>query len=299
VKIECIYVVCYRGDVRLVRTLVASIRRWYVNVPVVLIKDELAGTFSTREIERTWGATVLKTARVQYGWCWAKLEPLFLPGRQRCLILDADILFAGPVLGLLERQEEDIVVSREEVTDPRSDYMRRTYYDYDALLRLDSDFKFPGFTFNAGQILATTGILKREDFEGLVDWRGSIPKLVRPDIFACGDQGVMNYLLAKKAQRQEIKLGQCKYMIWPKSPDAANLESGRITRGEGYPLLIHWAGLQNPSFRKMPMGDLLLDFERQYYSRVTFAKTKRLSRYLRFRCWVRLRRLKQQVGLRK
>ena len=126
-KIDCIYIVCYRGDVHFARPLVASIRQWYPKIPVVLVKDLLAGRFSTREIEETYRVSVLDTKRKRFGWCWAKLEPLFLPQRQRCLILDADIVFAGPVFNALEAYDDDFVVSLEETKEPRSSFMRQTF----------------------------------------------------------------------------------------------------------------------------------------------------------------------------
>lgn len=289
-KIEQIFVICHRRDVRFVRTLVASIRHWYRDIPIALLKDQLSGAFSTREIERAWNVTVVETGRRGFGWGWGKLEPLFLPGRQRCLLLDADILLVGRVLDALECQSEDLVVCREEVPEPRGDWMRRTYYDYDRLLQMDPDFRFPGFTFNAGQLVATTGVLKREDFSQLVDWSGIIPRSIRPDIFPTNDQSVLNYLLVKKARNKELTLGACEFGLWPKSPAAANLDLDRIIKGEGYPLLIHWAGLQNPDFRKMPLAPLLLHFEQQYYSRVRFSFVKRFVRYIYFRCAVRWHR---------
>jgi hypothetical protein len=297
-KIDGIYIVCHPGDVNHTRPLVASIRHWYERIPITLIKDQSSGPFSTREMEKAWGVQVLQTNRKGYGWGWAKLEPLFEPGGRRYLVLDSDILFAGPALSNLEKHEEDFVVSPEINSEPRSDFMRRTYYDFDRVLAFDPEFQFPGFLFNTGQILATSGILTREDFSGLVDWTPAVPKSLRPETFECSDQGVLNYLLPRKAQRGQISLGCCKFMVWPKHTEAASLNVSRIVSGEGYPLLIHWAGsdLRHPSFKKMLMGELLQHYESEYYSRVRLGETKRVWRYCCFRLGRRWKRLKRQLG---
>jgi len=263
----------------------------------MLIKDLLAGPFSTREIEEMWGVSVLKTEMTRFGWAWAKLEPLFLAEKQRCLVLDADILFVGPVLGVLEPHNEDFVVSPEETGEPGSAFIKRNYYDYEALRALDPNFEYPGFTFNAGQFVATSGLIKREDFASLVDWNCSPPRLVRPDIFACADQGVLNYMLAKKAQESRITLGKAKFMVWSGQKEAQGLELKRITHGDGYPFLPHWAGLNHPySFRKMVLGELLLRYEAEYYSKIHSATLKRLGRHVRLRWWRNGRRLKEKLG---
>ncbi len=144
-QIDRVYIVCHAGDINYTRPLVASIRRWYEHLPIALIKDESNGSFSTREIETAWGLDVLETDRKRFGWGWAKLEPLFEPGGKRYLILDSDILFVGPVLSNLEKHEEDFVVSPEFNTEPRSDFMRSTYYDFDRLLQLDQVSNFRAF----------------------------------------------------------------------------------------------------------------------------------------------------------
>src|ERR1035441_3124043 len=295
-KIDCIYVVCHRGDVRLARILVASIRHWHPGIPIHLVKDEHPGRFTTREMETLWNVDVFQTDRRHFGWCWAKLEPLFLETGQRCLILDSDIVFAGPVLDVLEQCEEDFVVCPEDAANPRTNWVKGTYYDYEKLGLMDPVFTYPGFTFNCGQILARTGILKRDDFRDLVTWEGMLPLLKHPEVFSCGDQGIMNYLLAKMAQTNKITLGKCKFMVWPKSKEAAELDMNRVKNGAGYPFLLHWAGLQRTRFKDMVLRELLEHFESLYYQRFPFGAIKRRLEAFMFFYLAHKRKLRVRAG---
>jgi hypothetical protein len=111
VKIECIYVAGWRGDLRFTQCCVASIRHWYPNIRICLIKDELGGPLRhvhPRARVPRGGLSLASPPR--YGWGAAKLEPLFLPQRQRCLIVDSDVVFAGPLLRPLEGHDEDFLV---------------------------------------------------------------------------------------------------------------------------------------------------------------------------------------------
>jgi hypothetical protein len=98
-RIDQIYIGCYSGDQRFTRILVASIRTWYPNIPIDLIKDESQEKFDTSDIERFWHVDIMECQRKTFGWGFAKLEPLSLEEKKRILLLDSDQIFAGPVLG--------------------------------------------------------------------------------------------------------------------------------------------------------------------------------------------------------
>jgi hypothetical protein len=247
-------------------------------------------------METLWSVDVFQTDRRHFGWGWGKLEPLFLESGQRCLILDSDIIFVGPVLDSLKQCEEDFVVSRENAGNPGSQFVKDTYYNYEKLRLMDPGFAYPGFTFNSGQILASTGILKRDDFRDLVSWEGVVPLLKHPEVFSCGDQGIMNYVLAKMAQTNKLTLGKCKFMVWPKSKEAAELDLKRIKSGAGYPFLLHWAGLQRTRSKDMLLSELLEHFESIYYQRVPFGAIKRRLEAFMFFYLAHKRKLRVRAG---
>jgi hypothetical protein len=271
-KIDCIYIACYKDDVRMARILAMSIRKWYSSVPIKLIKDELHGTFDTREFEKVLNVSVLDTHTNAFGWCMGKFEPYFLSNRHRCLILDADMIFLGPVLDELESYDEDFVVRHED--PPDLDFINRLYFDLEKLKQFDPTFPVPSFTFNGGGIVATTGILKRSDFDSFVRWT-TPPQFTRPDLFKCGDQGVINYVLMKKCAEGEISLARCNFMDFPYTPSGMAIELSKISQSSPYKFLLHWAGqsFKNtvaPDFGSSPRADLLLHFEKMYYDLIPF-----------------------------
>ena len=111
--IDTIYISTYRNDLPLTRICVASIRYWYADVPIKLIKDTAAGDFNTQEIEDRWNVSVVDTGGRQFGWCFSKLEPLFFESKEKFLILDSDTVFTGPVLDMLASYDAPFVVDDE------------------------------------------------------------------------------------------------------------------------------------------------------------------------------------------
>jgi hypothetical protein len=274
-KIDCIYIACYKNDVRLARILATSIRKWYPSIPIKLIKDEFHGTFDTREFEKVLNVSTLDTHTNQFGWFMSKFEIYFRGDKHRCLILDADMVFLGPVIDELERYDEDFVVRHEE--PPDLEFINKLYFDLEKLRQFDPNFSVPSFTFNAGGIVATTGILKRSDFDSFVRWT-TPPQFIRPDIFNA-DQGILNYLLMKKCAQGEISLARCDFMDFPYTPRGMAIELSEINQSSPYKFLLHWAGVRfkdtaAPDFGNSPRSDILLHFEKMYYDLIPFGALK-------------------------
>ena len=158
-------------------------------------------------------------------WGFSKLAPLFLPGGQRFLVLDSDIVFAGPVLELLESHDADFIVQHEE---PAPGFVASNYFDLEKLRALDPEFVFPGFTFNTGQWVGTTGLVNRADFEPVLEWTGPVRKL-HPDVFKFGEQGLFNYVLMKKTGRSEITLDRVRFMRVPGYNDCLPVRAAEWT----------------------------------------------------------------------
>ncbi len=268
-KIDKIYIATHKYDLRLTRICVASIRYWYPEIPIYLVKDYFNGDFSTEEVERVWQVKVFETPYRYFGWGMSKLEPVFSEQGSRFLILDSDTVFTGRVLERLEQCTEDFVVNLE--TQP-AQRLKEIYFDLAKLNEYDPQFHFPGTTFNTGQYVATGGMLKREDFEA-VNWITSPPSLKYPQIFKNGDQGVLNYVLAKKAEAGQVSIGGIPFMKYGLE-EIRDFDLSKIAADSPYPFVIHWAGLKQPRIKAMIRSDILLFFEDYYYSRVPFGKVR-------------------------
>lgn len=260
-KIDKICIATYPGDAPFRRACVASIRFYYPDIPIYLVKDELHGPFDTSDLESEFAVQRYPTPLTRFGWAMGKLEPLFEKTRSRFLVLDSDIVFVGPVLSRLEAIDADFVVSGEPGVHTQ---MKKIYFDLSKVKKFDPDYVFPGFTFNAGQWVGTSGIFSRDDLARFVDWNVSPPQGKLPKLFPLADQGVLNFLLARESQKGRIRLAETPFMIWGGSKEIEKLTLDGIRRGE-YPSLVHWAGIKMPTglrklYRRFPRKDILDHF---------------------------------------
>lgn len=279
-KIEGVVISCYTSDVQLARLCVASIRCWYPHIPIWLLKDRHYGDFNTREIERYWNVRVYPGRQRNLGWGFGKLEVMTeLPAR-RLLLLDSDIVFAGRVLDRLESFDEHLIVDKEDFDAAG---VEEQFFPLDRLRQLDSKFEFPGYGFNSGQIVATTGHITKQDFDGLLDWQTRT--VLQPEVFKKGEQGLVNYIVLRKEQQGKLTIRREPFMIWPgKAALAEHIQVKDFTPEGRHQQLIHWAGLRwGKALEEMPRSEILVHFERLYYRRVPFGAWLRLWRHAQFR----------------
>jgi hypothetical protein len=289
VRITRIFIAGYRRDLNFTRCCVASIRRWYPRISITLIKDEIAGRYDTSDLENHFAVEIFQTPVKQFGWGMSKLEPLFLPGHERCLILDSDVLFMGRVLDKLQRYSEDFIVVHE--THPVEE-IRRHYLDDEALPSLYPTFRFPGYVFNTGQIVATTGIFRREDFADLVSFSEPREPL-QPTAFFCGEQGLLNYLVLSKVQAGSITLKRAHFMKWAGGMKPEEVRLTKLGSRSPYDFMIHWAGPKAESLAMAPMAHLLEHFEKEYQQRLHPSRPRSSFREIRdvaLGAWRRLAR---------
>ncbi|HEX5002997.1 MAG TPA: hypothetical protein VFW78_10925 [Bacteroidia bacterium] len=278
-KIDIIYIPCYRRDFRLARICIASIRHWYPDIPITIIKDEMMHSFDTTELERVFNVSVYPQNARLYGWGFSKFEAMFEPAGKRFLFLDADIVMAGPVLELLEKYDDDYIVHEEPYS---LEDVYKYYFNLEELKKFDPAFHFPEFTFNTGQFVGTAGKLKRSDFDPLVEW--SEPRIVkRTDVFTFGgEQPVLNYVVMKKMGEGMLSVKRLNFMREGLNPDTAAISIDRLDRKEGYPFILHWHDKKpdvfDPRMRQIPRNDILLHFEKIYFEKASIGVFRRKLR---------------------
>jgi hypothetical protein len=276
-KIDKILIACYAGDYWQTKICVASIRKWYPEMPIELIKDKLKGDFSSAGLEDKFGVTICQMPIDRFGWGVSKIEPYFFDAKERVLIIDSDIIFVGTVLDQLGKSDEDFIVSPEYPEDPHAEWFKGTYYDIGKIRKsVDPDYVYPGYVFNTGQMVCTTGLFDRVDFEEFVDY-GGIPKLKHDGVLSCADQGILNYLLPKLEQSGRISVGRVVYQVWSKHEITQTFKISEISDGAGYPYLIHWAGDNSRCIRFLHRADLLFYFQKEYYSRFCLGELRRFA----------------------
>jgi hypothetical protein len=169
------------------------------------------------------------------------------------------------VLDSLGDTKADFVVNPEGPRENGDNW----FYDHALLKSFDPSFAPPKFYFNTGQYVATSGLLRREDFDRLLEW--SEPrKLLRPDIFKCGDQGIFNYQIFKGRAEGRFSMGCRLFYRWGfgKLP---LFRCPMLRRRTSPPLILHWAGFKYQAnfddFSHLPNADVLQFFHEYYLSR--------------------------------
>lgn len=277
-SINKVIIVCFKKDVFLLRSCIASVKYWHPETTVYLLKDKMHGDFDTSEIEKVYGAKIFETEREKWGWGWAKIGPFIHDEAERYLVLDSDTVLAGRVLDKLSAFSEDFIVTGVKTPDA-GDYNVNTHYlVVDKVKELNPDYKYPGYVFNSGQMIVTGGFLKKEDFGEILNM-GTEIKCKYPQYFKYNDQGVLNYVLTAAKDKKEYTVRYDDFWMWPGLPEINSIDIKNITDKKGYPYIIHWAGLKPVDFRKFARYDILEFFNNEYYKHVKFGALKQAVRF--------------------
>ncbi len=276
-KITRVVIACFRNDMYLTRSCVASVRYWYPGVEILLLKDLSAGDFSTREIETCWNVGIFRTERSVFGWPWSKLATVLsgIPGR--LLFLDSDTLMLGPVLDMLAQHGEDFVVTGIKEPDSSTHDVNAHYIQMALMREFDPEYKYPGYAFNTGQMVVTGDLLSEDDFAPVVDLGPPITNRF-PDMLRYGDQGALNYVVAKASVAGKLTVKYVNFWLWPGMPEVAAIDIEDIRHRRGIPFVLHWAGSKPVDFRRFVRYDLLEFFNGFYYSRVPGGSPIRVAR---------------------
>jgi Nucleotide-diphospho-sugar transferase len=264
-KVSAVYINTYRRDYPFARICIASIRYWYPELPIYLIKDMGAGDFSTADAEKHFQVRVLDTGGKTFGWGFGKFEPLFTEGGEHFLFMDADTVMTGPVIDAVASINADFIVDDEQQPIQK---LTNLYYHPDKIRDVYPSFSYPGYTFNTGQWFATSGILQRQDFQELVSWSPQ-PILRYPEIFRQADQGVFNFILHQREAAGKLTVQRIPLMIWPEAGAADHISLSSIReRKDALPGIIHWAGMKRDKMEHFPRTDILDFYEDYFYARV-------------------------------
>jgi hypothetical protein len=237
---------CYRGDLPLVKGCCASIRAHRKEIPICLITD---GSVPVDDLKGLYGVSVLglddvdPKLRVSYGYGLTKMIAFWHSPFERFMHIDSDAVWWGDVLKNLPWQDYDFIYNEpHEVITPS--IQRSQYFNPEKLFSFVSRFAWERRPyFNSGCFVARRGILDLNEYLSLLEVRKK-----DSDIFMCGEQGILNYMIFKG-----IADGTISARSWPLQAvvpviDGSALERrfriehGKPVVGESEPRVIHWAG---------------------------------------------------------
>ncbi len=271
-SIQKIYIAGYKYDVMYTKCCVASVRKWYPEIPVILIKDESYGTYSTQDIQKYFNTNVLNCNIKNFGWGFSKLEALFVEKKEKFLILDSDTVMMGPVLDKLNGYSEEFIVPAVKTTIK---FQSAQYFNPDDIIKWDVDYKHTGYGFNTGQWVGTSGIFKRKDLRKFINYDLEPIRLFNDELFKLGEQGLLNYFLFKNQQSKRITLNINPFMETGDNPKVSAIKSiDSITKRES--MIIHWAGIRTSNIEDAANGWILKYFIDLFYVRIPLKKLKYL-----------------------
>ena len=248
---------------------VASIRYYYPDIKIELVKDNGNGSFNTRGLEKYFNVLATDLGIPKMGWSGAKFHYLYQNVKgKKVLMLDADIVFTGPFLERLLPviESNDYVVSIEALNDPNARWVKDIYFDIEAIKAAYPAYVYPGFFFNAGQVFVTVSSIEEVVLNQFFN-RDKFPFWLNQQLFPLVDQSVYNYLLPFLHTENKIKLGTDKFMLWGNCNEVLEISLHMVKEKRLQLGLIHWAGCaRTPYLAKMVRGDLLNFFEDFYYS---------------------------------
>ena len=266
-----------KRDVWFCRICVASIRFYYPEVSIMLLKDELNGLFSTKDIEQYWNVQLMKFDVTKFGWSAAKMH-LYTDSRfvgEKFLVLDADIIMVGKVLDepFLINNNDDVIVNADE-EDEHAAWFKNLYYDIKAIKLHDSTFEYPGYVFNCGQLFCKGNFLTPQQLEPYFNFNG-VPSWKDLKTFPMVDQSVLNYLLPTLHKQGKLSIGKAHYMLWSETERVKQIHLGDVKIGNAHAFIIHYAGaLRTPLLKHMTRGDILKFFENYYYQKIPMGFAK-------------------------
>ncbi len=268
--VDVIYVAACSRDTRFTRICVASIRYFYPNVSIKILAGDNLDNCLTEELQRYWNVGLADLPAGNYGWGFVKLEPLFGRPGERFLVLDSDTALTGDVVAAWSSAAFLVDDEKKSESDTH-----QLYYDWRKVAAIDPAARPPQFVFNTGQWFGTAGVLRRDDFRSLVDWTCLPRRLRHSELFMPGEQGVLNYILNQKAILGSIAVERREIMRWP-ARGMEGLHVHTVAERRAPPLIVHWAGMKAIFLRNMVGGDLLLFFEKFYYSRLPAGALRRV-----------------------
>lgn len=267
-----------RKDFCLTKVCIASIRYYYPDIEILLVKDKLNGNFNTRRLCRTLNVQVLDMGRKYFGWGAAKIHFILNKSivQKRYLCLDSDTIFVGKVLEELEKIEAPFVVSTEKAKLPFDQSVTELYLDPAKVKKYYPDYEFPGYFFNTGQIVVTPGLVDKQLVKNSFD-PDYYPFYKNRDAFKLVDQAVLNAVLPVISKRKNIKIGTGQFMQWSvtffNNIHNQNFEN---IQNSSFPYIVHYAGdVRTFKLGEMKGADILKTFKKQYSN-----KLSSISQYL-------------------
>jgi hypothetical protein len=251
---------CHPGDKHMVGATLASMKFYCPDMPICLIAD---GDVDVSDLESEYDLIVLRIdelpsremSQMITGSYLAKLAAMWEGPFEFYIWVDSDAIIWGNIINQV-RTDLDFQIFWPEVSIPVDadevpPWLAHYYFNLEQLHDFDPDFEWRGYPyFSAGVYACRRNVISFEQWKDVGQWEERVPGL-----FKFGDQGILNYMVLAKSQRNEIKMTWSD-LQWVRSCDHEGLisDSGgagwNLPKKVGKPMVLHFCGRKPYTFAR-------------------------------------------------
>lgn len=266
-----IIVAYYRKDYNFAKGCCASIRYFLGNIPICLIVD---GTFSVRELEKTYGVCALYRDNVtnhvlrerSFGLGLPKMVSFWESPWENFLYLDADTVVWGDFLNLQSANFNDFDLILDKTDYYSEENTCRWMFDTKRINKYFPEFRWQNRLYACtGVFFGKRGIFDLEEYVKLLDLQAS-----EPTLFFRGEQGFFNFMIFRAADEGRIRLGQehMQLVVSDFSQDELKKrlpmdETGPIC-GKDWATVVHYAGPKPTVYNSEIYAEPMQFFRRKF-----------------------------------
>jgi len=258
-----------RRDFFLTKLCVASIRYYYPDQEIYLVKDLINGEFNSKIIEKKFNVKLIKLSKKYFGWGGAKLHFLIENNllNKKVLFLDSDIIFLGKVIDKLFRNNSKFIINPEYFSLPLDSLVMQYYVNPEKIKHIYPEYEFPGYFFNVGQMVLTPSYVEESLLTPCFD-KNRFPYYTKVESFNTAEQSILNVVLPIVFKNHNIEPGLVDFMKWSISFfENNNNDNADFLIDGNCEFLLHYAGdVRTINLKKMKGFKLLSFFKKVYHS---------------------------------
>jgi hypothetical protein len=247
------------NDRWLLPACVASIRRFYPDATITLLKDTYRGPVITTRLEKCFKVVAAPVKRAYGGGGWIKLLPAILGEESRpfsfpLMVLDADTLLLGPVFEELLAVKGSVVIAPDILHAGEllsQEYISQRYLSVAKVLEMGARLQdievFPWF--NSGHVFLREPFIEPLFIKKWVNWDSTPITAKNPMVHPLTDQSLLNHYLLLASH---VPLGALDFAEWSGDRRAYSAARERSHYQKSIARVLHYAGVSRIPFWRMP-----------------------------------------------
>jgi hypothetical protein len=274
--------VTHRYDLPNLFVCVASIKYWYPNIEIVIIKNTNNGDVDLSFLKNYYNISFASDSDYNFGIFYGSLLPFLAAKEERFIIVDTDTAFTGPIIDYIESFNEQFVLDFEEQPLHK---LKVLYWDPEQVANYVKGYSDNWFTFNNGIIAATSNLIRKDDFSDFLIWEDDKePEMKNDRAFPMFDQSAINVVINKKYDTNSITVTRQPIMIYPPFYTGNEMELlAQIQKRNGKEYrVIHWADQKNISLTQRPLGKIYRFYLEQFFKGFSKSEQIRIHTYLKY-----------------